>query len=256
MTDDLTRDLLLGGRVVIWQPRKGFRAGVDAVLLAAAVPARPGQSVLELGCGVGTASLCLATRVPDLAVFGVELQPAYADLARRNATETGVDLTVATADIAALPADLRNRSFDHVLANPPYYQRSQGPASEDAGRDIALAGDTPLAAWVEAATRRLTPGGCLTMIQQADRLPDLLAALDRRLGAVEVLPLAPREGRPAHLVLLRAIKGRRTPFSLRAPLVLHAGPRHLSDAEDYRAEVADVFRNVAPLPGFSSDSNG
>lgn len=251
MSGDLTRDLLLGGRVTIWQPRKGFRAGVDAVLLAAAVPAKPGQSVLELGCGVGTASLCLSARVPDLQLVGVELQQDYAELARRNAAEAGGALEIATCDLQSLPPDLRARSFDHVLANPPYYKRADGVASVDGGRDIALAGETPLMAWVEVATRRLKPGGCLTMIQQADRLPDLLGALDARLGATEVLPLAPREGRPAHLVILRAIKGRRTPFRLNAPLILHQGDRHLSDAEDYRPEVADVFRNVAALPGFA-----
>ncbi|MCA8884074.1 MAG: methyltransferase [Rhodobacteraceae bacterium] len=252
MPQDLTTDQFLGGRVTIVQPAQGFRAGIDAVLLAAAVPAQPGQSVLELGCGVGAASLCLAARVPGLTQAAVELQPDYANLARRNAAHARAEIDVFTADLQALPAPLRARSFDHVLANPPYYQRSAGSAARDGGRDVALAGQTPLAAWVDTATRRLRPGGCLTMIQRPDRLPDLMSALDGRLGALEVLPLLPRVGRPACLILLRAIKGRRTPFSLRAPLVLHQGDQHERDAESYQPEVAHLLRNAAPLPGFSN----
>ena len=110
MTDpDLTRDAFLDGRVQAWQPRAGYRAATDPVLLAAAVPARAGQSVLELGCGVGVASLCLAARVPGLEMTGVEVQAEYAALARRNAAENGAALQVVEADLEALPTDLRAR---------------------------------------------------------------------------------------------------------------------------------------------------
>ncbi len=247
----LTEDRFLGGRVCLQQPKDGFRSGIDAVLLAAAVPAAPGQAVLELGCGAGAASLCLAARVPGLVLAGVELQPDYAALARRNAGVAGVAMEVATADLRALPADLRGRSFDHVFANPPYFCRSQSVAASDAGREQALGGDTPLADWLAAGARRLRPGGTLTLIQRAERLADLMAALaPLPLGACELLPLAPRAGRPARLILLRARKDRRTPLTLCAPVVLHDGAAHVADGDDYTHAIGEVLRNAAPLPGF------
>ena len=120
MTDpDLSRDAFLCGRLHLWQPRKGYRAATDPVLLAAACPARSGQSVLDLGCGVGAAALCLATRVPGLDLHGLELQESYASLARRNAAENAIPMHIETGDLADMPAALR-LSFDHVIANPPY----------------------------------------------------------------------------------------------------------------------------------------
>ena len=130
--NDLTHDAFLGGKVHLWQPRKGYRAATDPVLLAAACPAKTGQTVLELGCGVGTASLCLRSRV-DVRLSAIELQPAYADLARRNATEANYEMEVIDADLSQLPTDIRTRSFDHVILNPPYY--GPGTASPDSGRD-------------------------------------------------------------------------------------------------------------------------
>ena len=163
MTDELTHDAFLGGRLHVWQPRKGYRAGVDPVLLAAATPARAGDQVLELGCGVGTAALCLTARVQGVRVTGVELQPDYADLARRNAAENGSAFEIVTADLSALPADLRQRQFAFVIMNPPYFDRSGGTASGDAGRDIALVGETPLATWLDVGIRRIAPKGHLIM---------------------------------------------------------------------------------------------
>lgn len=245
----LTCDGFLGGRLRLHQPARGFRAGVDAVLLAAACPAEPGQSVLDLGCGVGTAALCLGARVEGVTLTGIELQPDYADLARRNATDNGQKMTIICGNLASLPAALRQQSFDHVIANPPYYDRARGSAAPDAGRDQALAGDTPLSAWVDTATRRLAPKGWLTMIQKADRLGDLLAALDDRLGTITVLPLAPRQGRDAELVILRARKGGRGPLRLASPLVLHDGDTHPGDRDHYAPAIRAVLRDAAALPG-------
>lgn len=244
----LTCDLFLGGRLRICQPESGYRAGVDPVLLAAAVPAAPGHSVLELGCGVGVASLCLGSRVANLRLTGVDLQPDYAALARRNAAANGIALDVVTADLAALPTDVTAQSFDHVIANPPYFQRTRGTAATEAGRETALGEGTPLAAWMETATRRLAPGGWLSVIQRAERLPDLLKALSDRLGSAEVLPLAPREGRAAKLVILRARKGGRAAFRLHAPLVLHEGPHHVRDGDSYTPIVSAILRQGAALP--------
>ena len=123
---DLTRDAFQGGLLYLYQPRHGYRAGVDPVLLAAATEAKSGDRVLELGCGAGAASLCLARRVEGLSLTGVELQPAYAALAARNAKANDLSLTVINADLRALPMDLRQQQFDHVIANPSYFD----PASE------------------------------------------------------------------------------------------------------------------------------
>ncbi len=186
--DELTSDGFLGGRLTVLQPRRGYRAATDPVLLAAAVPASAGQSVLELGCGAGVASLCLAARVPGLRLAGLELQPAYAALARENAAMNGVALEVVEGDLSAMPAALR-QSFDHVIANPPYYPAGGGTGAADPGRERAMREETPLATWIEAAVRRLAPRGVLSLIFGADRLPDALAALDGRMGS-SVLPAA------------------------------------------------------------------
>ncbi len=244
---DLTRDRFLGGRLALWQPKSGYRAGIDPVLLAAAVPARAGQRILDLGCGVGAAALCLSARVAGLHLTGVELQPDYAALARRNAAENDLPLDVVEADLADLPAGLRQASFAHVIANPPYFQQDRRTAAADTGRETALAGDTPLTVWIDCAARRLEPGGRLTMIQRAERLPEMLSALNGRLGSVRVLPLAPRAGRPAKLILLSAIKGGRAAFRLLPPLALHSGAAHLRDGDDHAPEISAVLREAAQL---------
>lgn len=246
-TDDLTSDLFLGGALVISQPKIGYRAGVDSVLLAASVPATRGDSVLELGCGVGVASLCLAARVQGVALSGVELQADYADLARRNAATNGMKMNMHCADLRHLPDDLLQQNFDHVIANPPYYLRSNGTAASDMGREIALAENTPLVEWVDVATRRLKPKGYLTIIQDAERLPDLMAALDGRLGAVKLLPLAARVGRPAHLMVLQARKGARAAAQLLAPTIMHEGAVHDGDRESYTPQIRSILRNGAGL---------
>lgn len=245
--DALSLNDFLGGQVKLWQPFQGYRAGVDPVLLAASVPAQAGDRVLELGCGGGPALLCLAARISGLILTGVELQPDYADLARRNAAENAQELEVIEADLAALPRDLRKRQFDHVLANPPYYRSGAHSPAADAGRQIALGGATPLAHWVEAAAKRLVFKGYLHMIQRADRLPEILQACSGRLGSVEVLPLSPRQGRSAELVILRARKGGRADFRLHGPLILHEGAHHTGDEESYRAEVRAILRQGAAL---------
>lgn len=240
----LTRDVFLNGRLAIWQPRLGYRAATDPVLLAAAVTARPGQSVLELGCGAGVALLALGARVPGLALQGVERQDDYAALARRNAAENGIAATITSADLTALPAALRV-GFDHVLANPPYY-RPESPAARDAGRDAALREETPLGDWIDAGLRRLKDGGFLTLIHLADRLPEILGALNGRAAAL-VRPLAPRAGRAAGRVLVQARKGAKAPFRLLAPLVLHDGPAHLRDGKDFTPEAEALLRDAQAL---------
>ena len=242
ISDAETRtDAYLGGRVRVRQGARGYRAGVDAVMLAAAVPAEPGETVLELGCGVGVAALCLAARVPGLEVTGVELHPESAGLARENG------LQVVTADLRDLPPEVKSRRYDHVMMNPPYFDRRAGKASPHAARDLAHGGDTALADWLEAGTRRLAPGGRLTLIQRIARLPEVLGAL--RPGTVRVRPLVARQGREADRFLLTARQGGRGAFRLLPPFVLHAGPMHLGDEDDdYTAETRAILRDGAAFP--------
>ncbi|WP_417243897.1 tRNA1(Val) (adenine(37)-N6)-methyltransferase [Celeribacter sp.] len=246
-TSDETCDDFLGGRVRLVQPAKGYRAGVDPVLLAAATGAQAGQQILELGCGAGAASLCLNARVSGLSFVGIEMQAEYAGLARRNAQANGAAMQVIEADLRHLPPEVKARRFDHVIANPPYYQRGKSTSAQDAGRDVALGGDTPLAAWVDVAARRLAPKGYLTMIQKADRLPDVLGALSGRLGSVRVLPVQPRVARPAQLVIVQARKGGRADFVLQAPLMMHAGAHHERDADSYTPQVSGILRNAQAI---------
>lgn len=252
--DDLTSDAFLGGALTLLQPSAGYRAGIDPVLLAAAVPARSGESVLELGCGAGAAILCLGRRVLGLRLTGLEVQPDYADLARRNAEANGIDAEVLTADLRDMPAALRAQSFDHVIANPPYFRRAAGTAAAVAGRETALGEDLPLRAWIETGLRRTKPKGRLTMIQRADRLGDVVAVFDGLDACLSVLPVVPRAGRDATLVLVRAIKGGKSPFRLCAPLVLHAGTQHSADGDDYTPGVTAVLRRGAALPWGSDGS--
>lgn len=243
--DQLSDDKFLCGRLRLLQPLKGYRAATDPVLLAAACPAETGQSVLDLGCGAGAAVLCLGRRIPDLALAGLEVQPAYADLARRNAERNGIPVDVHEGDLAHVPEPLR-RGFDHVIANPPYYPAGASP-SPVAARARAMQVETPLADWVAAAARRLRPGGWLTLICGADGLPELLSALPPKLGSPAVLPLAPREGRPALRIILQAKKGGRARFRLLAPFVIHAGAAHDGDRESYTVAASAVLRDGADL---------
>ncbi|KZY49068.1 methyltransferase domain-containing protein [Sulfitobacter sp. KE29] len=244
--DDLTCDAFLGGKLHLWQPRRGrgYRAGVDPVLLAASIEAKAGQSVLELGCGAGAAVLCLGARVPGLTLTGCELQPAYAELARRNG---GAALEVVEADLTEMPLHLRQRQFDHVLANPPYFDRAASVQSRDPGRETALGEATPLRQWVRTAARRIKPKGQAHFIHRAERLPEILAALPHEMGSVEVLPLASRAGRMPELILLRARKNGRGAFRLYHSFVMHRGARHEGDGDSYVPEIEAVLRRGAPL---------
>ena len=247
---DLTDDGFLGGRLRILQPRVGYRAATDPVMLAAAAPVGAGESVLELGCGVGVAGLCLLARVPGSAVEGIERQADYAALARRNADRNNLPMRVSDGDLARPPAALRARSFDHVIANPPYFRAGDGTMAGDPGREAAFREETPLAGWIDAGLRRLVPGGWLTLIHLTDRLGDILAGLGSRAGSIAILPVAPRTGRPAGRVIVRARKGAKAPLTLHAPFVLHEGTAHLRDGDDFTAAARAVLRDGAPLPGF------
>ncbi|MBI1207923.1 MAG: methyltransferase [Azospirillum sp.] len=217
-----TPDRLLGGRIALWQPRHGYRAAIDPVLLAAAVPAAAGERILDLGAGVGAAALCLAARVAGAAVVGLEVQPALAALAARNIRLNGVGdhAAILVGDVRAPP--LAPGSFDRVLCNPPYLAAGRHTAPPDPGKaaaNLEIAGD--FGDFVAAAAALVRRRGSLTLIHRADRLAEILASLDGRFGGLVVFPLWPRRGSAARRILVHGRRGIGGPLRLAAGLVLH-----------------------------------
>jgi tRNA1(Val) A37 N6-methylase TrmN6 len=229
-------ETFLDGRVHVRQPELGFRSGLDAVMLAAAVPAETGQSIFELGAGAGTASLCLAARVSGLKIVGVEKDASLVALARSNAAANGADCGFVAADIFALPAELK-REFDQVMANPPFH--GEGQASPDAVRAAALMDDGQLCDWLKLGLQRTISGGYFTAILRADRLNEALAALPPR--GTCAFPLWPRQGVAPKRVIVQARKGSRAGFCLLPGLVLH------QEDGSWTAEAEAVLRRGSAL---------
>jgi len=248
---------ILGGRVHLEQPIGGYRVAIDPVLMAAAVPAVTGQSVLDAGSGTGAASLCLAQRVPGVTVTGLELQPEMAELAARGAETTGVADRVrfVAGDILAAPPEAPADAFDHVMANPPYMEAGKGRTPPDpAKRTATVEGAARLTDWVSFCVSRAKTRGTVTFVHRADRIEHLLAALAGRVGGLTVFPLWPGgasggaggggiAGQPARRVLVQGRKGTATPSTLAPGLVLHGEDGAYTDAAEAvleRGEALDL----------------
>jgi tRNA1Val (adenine37-N6)-methyltransferase len=227
---ETTAGFLLGGKVRYRQTREGYRSGIEPVLLAAAVPARPGELVLEAGTGAGAGLLCLAIRVPGIGGVGVERDPVLAGLARENLAANGCEgIAVVEADIEALGEGER---FAHAFANPPWHGPAGTPPAH-AGRVGAKRGGERLAAWVAALGRRIEPRGTLTLVLPAARMAEALeAAAAGGCGSGTIFPLWPRVGGEAKLVLVQAVRGGRSPLRLAAGLVLHEPDGRFTDAAE------------------------
>lgn len=249
MTDDVTEDAVLGGRLRLRQPRRGHRAGHDAILLAAATTARSGDHAIELGAGVGTAGLALAHRVAGLRVTLIEIDPALAALAATNAQANdladrvkAVALDVTAPAHAFAAAGLPPGCAQVVLMNPPFNDAAALPASPHAARARAHAGAAGLLpSWIAAANRLLAGDGALTLIWRADGLGQALAA-PRGFGGIAIRNIYPRAEAPAIRVLLRAVKGSRAPLRLLPGLILND-----ADGRPTAATEA-ILRDGAPLP--------
>ena len=180
--------------------------------------------------------------MPGLGLHGLDMQADYLALAGRNGALNGLAPHLHLGEVTAMPAALRALHFDHVMMNPPYHRAGDAP-SPDAGRDRAhREGTARLGGWIAAGLQRLSPRGWLTLIHRAERLPEILAALDGPAGAIAVKPLAARTGRAAGRVIVQARKGARGPMRLLAPLVLHEGPAHLRDGDDFSPKAAKILR--------------
>jgi tRNA1(Val) A37 N6-methylase TrmN6 len=244
MTDQTQSDAILGGRVRLLQSVRGYRAGMDAALLAAACDAQPGERVLDLGCGPGAVILAAAIRRPGAHFTGIEADPDALDLARANIDLNGLaDRVEGLAGDVALPfSRLGLPRFDAALCNPPFFDDAsalRGPAPEKTRAWMATDG---LAAWTGYLLKAVRDGGTITLIHRADRLADLLGLLVPKAGSIRIRPVQPRATSPASRVIVRAVRGGRAPLALLPPLVLHP------DGEGKHTEAAEaILRNAAPL---------
>jgi tRNA1(Val) A37 N6-methylase TrmN6 len=236
----LTHDAFLSGRLTISQPQTGFRAGLDSVLLGAAV-GQGGGHLLDLGAGAGTAALVALATHAELTATLVESDPAIAALATANIASNALAsrATVVALDVIApgrvrSAAGLKPDRYQSVIANPPFFEAGTSPSP----RRAAARHMPPeaLDLWVKTAATHAAPGGEIIFIHTADRLPDLLASFGR-FGAITVLPLTPREGQAAHRILIRGIKGSRAPLTL-----LASRPLHRHDERTFRSEFEAIFR--------------
>ena len=237
---DFTEDAVLGGRLILRQPKRGHRVGHDAILLAAASDARAGEHAMELGAGVGAAGLALAQRVAGLSIMLVEIDPALAELAADNAARNGLAdrVRVAALDVAAsdgefTKAAIAPASAARVLMNPPFNDSARQNLSPDPERRLAHAASADtLAQWTSRAAWLLAPSGTLILIWRADGLANVLAALGNDFGGVTVMPIYPRPDAVAIRVLIRGIKGSRAPLALVPGLTLNdANARPTAEAE-------------------------
>ena len=235
-----TVDAFLGGRINVVQPRGGHRAGSDAVFLAAAVPARADERVLDVGSGVGVAGLCLLARVPLLEVTAVEIDEDLCALADKNAERNGVsaNFTIINADVmgsakAHRAAGLVREGYDHVIANPPFYAEGSVRVAPDKARATAhVMGVGALAAWVRFLGSNAAPKGRLTLIHRAEALGELLRLLEGRFGDVTVFPLFPKRGDPASRIIVQGRKGSRAETKLLQGLVLHEADGSYTEAAE------------------------
>jgi tRNA1(Val) A37 N6-methylase TrmN6 len=240
-----TEDFFLDGRVRLRQPRQGYRAAIDPVFLAAAVPAKSGDTVLDIGCGAGAASLCLAARVPGCRVTGIESDRALVRLAGDNVALNRLSdrMMILTGDLMRPPQRLEPDSFAHVMANPPYLPRGAAtPSPRQSKARATIEGDADLAAWLRFALVMTRVRGTITLIHRADRLEQLLALLSGRAGDIIVFPLWSGAGKDAKRVILRARKGIASPTRLASGLVLHEADGRFTEAAD------SVLRHGAALP--------
>lgn len=239
VTDDIsgaiTADALLGGNIRLLQPETGYRTAIDPVFLAAAVPAGPGDLVLDVGAGVGAVALCLAWRERGCHIRGIEPQRDLARLAARNIELNGFigRVEVMIGDLLRPPPRLAPGSFHHVMANPPFLPAGGGSRPPEAGKATAqVEGEAGLADWVRFCLAMTRPKGSVTFIHRADRMDALLGELRARVGDIVVFPLWPGGNKPAGRVLVRGRKGVAGPMRLATGLTLHEPDGRYTEAAD------------------------
>jgi tRNA1(Val) A37 N6-methylase TrmN6 len=241
---------VLNGAVKLLQIEDGFKTSIDAVLLAAACPAKAGERILDLGCGVGSAGLSAIARINDTRLTGVDIQLDHVEIATKNAainnnSKRCVFINESVQDYYRNADQANNLElFDHVICNPPYEAGGHHFASPSPKNALARGHQEEgagLEDWVKCAFRCVKSGGSFTLIHKAEELPAIIRALGKSFGATEIIPLWPKQGKAAKRVIIRTIKHRKSPATLHAGLVLH------NEDGSYTAQANDILRNMAAL---------
>ena len=217
--NDYTTDDFLGGLVRLKQLKDGYRATSDAVLLAASIQAKSGQSILDVGLGTGAVSLCLEARIKGLSLTGLEIQDEMIELAKENAVLNQVEMQILKGDVAHPPKELIGKTFDHVVTNPPYF--TETPQRQNKTIAIAHQESVPLSTWLHFCIKKVKPKGTLTLIHRTERVPEILSILSEKLGGIILVPFWPRAGKMPKRVLIQGTLGSQKPFSLHPGFVLH-----------------------------------
>ncbi len=235
LQNDVVENALLGGRVRLRQPAKGYRAGMDAALLAAAVQARPGERVFEAGCGAGAVLMQIAARRPGVILTGLEREAPAAALARQNAelNDAPERITILDGDVAAGFKPLGLAPVDWAVSNPPFFDDEGALRAPSPGKRAAWIADDGLKAWTDILMASVKDGGRILMIHRADRLADILGVLGEKCGSFAILPIQPFADQPAKRVLVRAIKRGKAPLVLHPALMLHdrSDAKHTAEAD-------------------------
>ena len=238
-----TLNAFLGGKISLFQPIDGYRANTDSILLAAAVEAREGQSILELGCGVGAVLFSLMARIPDLKVVGVELQKRYAELASCNAEHNGFEASILECDLTRIPSKFKNLKYDHVILNPPFYYPGNSMRLNQYDKDIAKRElNISLDEWLGVAIKRCSVNGHIVLIHQAERLGQILKLMGTTMGNIKVLPISSFKGKNANRVIVKGKKGSLSPMQILPPLLMHDVCNSNKSRKNYTLEVEDILR--------------
>ena len=244
LQNDVVENALLGGRVRLRQPAKGYRAGMDAALLAAAVQARPGERVFEAGCGAGAVPMQIAARRPGVILTGLERETPAAALARQNAelNEAAERIAILDGDVAAGFKPLGLPPVDWAVSNPPFFDDEGALRAPSPGKRAAWIADDGLKAWTDILMASVKDGGRILIIHRADRLADILGLLGEKCGSFAILPIQPYADQPAKRVLVRAIKRGKAPLVLHPALMLHdrSDAKHTVEADALLKGEADL----------------
>jgi tRNA1(Val) A37 N6-methylase TrmN6 len=219
--DNLTNDSILGGRIKLLQPKIGYRVAIDPIVLAHFVNIKPGEKILDAGCGAGTVSLILKSKEKLAQVTAIDVDEEMCSICRQNSRLNFLEIEVKNIAIERINEDfsLQNRLFDHVVTNPPFFKQKSSRVSES--KKLANFETINLADWIASCVKKLKNNGILSIIHQASRIDDILQALKNIAGSVVIIPIFPKKNCAANRVVVQAKKSGKSEAKICFGIVAH-----------------------------------